>query len=451
MRTGIGFMFSWMCLLAVAGWTPVVGESAQEDPLAGIQVLDLANAERIALKNNPSLAAAAERVEQAKALVTQSRSSYWPQVAGSASYSSIWQDETSDVPGFSVSSPQEDYRVGVNATWLAFDGFSRKCSILQAKYGEDIQVRALWEAERGILSALASVYFGALLASENIAIAEADEAFNLRQLEEAKLRRQVGTGSLSDELNFEVRVNSARANLISAREDNRLALAALGRLMGLEAGIVPKGVALAALKEPPAEAMGPTDGSSLIERAWGDRPDLLQVELLVKQAEAGVRNAKGDYYPEAAVSAGVEGNRESSMGFEGEDFRETVSLSLSYDLFNGMRRKGRISEARATLREAEKNLMAAKVNVASEVQEALVNLEAAKEQLDLQTANARLVEKNRDLVEKEYTAGQTSLVRLNEAQRDLLTAQARLAVARVSRQQSWNALQLATGAKPKRP
>jgi outer membrane protein TolC len=63
----------------------------------------------------------------------------------------------------------------------------------------------------------------------------------------------------------------------------------------------------------------------------------------------------------------------------------------------------------------------------------------------LQRVNADLVRENRDLVEKEYLAGQGSLVRLNEAQRDLSTAQSRLALALVSLRQAWYGLQSETG------
>jgi len=63
----------------------------------------------------------------------------------------------------------------------------------------------------------------------------------------------------------------------------------------------------------------------------------------------------------------------------------------------------------------------------------------------LQRKNAKLVMQNRDLVEKEYQAGQASLVRLNEAQRNLTQAQGRLALARVGLRQAQKNLRASTG------
>ncbi len=48
-------------------------------------------------------------------------------------------------------------------------------------------------------------------------------------------------------------------------------------------------------------------------------------------------------------------------------------------------------------------------------------------------------------MEKEYNAGQASLVRLNESQKDLTTAQSNLALALVALRQAWVELETRTG------
>lgn len=97
------------------------------------------------------------------------------------------------------------------------------------------------------------------------------------------------------------------------------------------------------------------------------------------------------------------------------------------------------------LNEAEKNLENVKINVASEIHNTNARVLSAQKQLLLLRTNARLVQKNRDLVEKEYKAGVGSLVRLNEAQRDLTAAQVRLATAQVALRQAWYDLWSAAG------
>ena len=84
-------------------------------------------------------------------------------------------------------------------------------------------------------------------------------------------------------------------------------------------------------------------------------------------------------------------------------------------------------------------------SVAAEIRQDLALLAAAREQLDLQRETVKLVEENRDLAKNEYEAGETSLVRLNEAQRDLTTTYGRLAQALVAYHLANQRLMAATG------
>ncbi len=100
--------------------------------------------------------------------------------------------------------------------------------------------------------------------------------------------------------------------------------------------------------------------------------------------------------------------------------------------------------AGAAYAETQEDFYRVEINVQTEVRQALRKLIAAQDQLRLQRDNAVLVQEARDMIEKGYMVGQTSLVRLNEAQRDLLTTQAELALSRVNLRQAWNDLRTAT-------
>ena len=158
-----------------------------------------------------------------------------------------------------------------------------------------------------------------------------------------------------------------------------------------------------------------------------------------------MQSAVADFYPTLSLSGSYTGERVDDPSFEGDDFGNTVMLSLSYNLFAGGLTRARHSEAKMRLREVESDLQDARLTVTSEVLQTIARVGSAQEELALQQANTRLVRRNRDLVEKEYKAGVGSLVRLNEAQRDLTAAQVQLATARVALRQAWYDLQTATG------
>lgn len=430
------------------------GERAPAVDWGAIPVLDLETAERIALGSNPSLQAAAERVRQAAARVAEARSAYWPRLDAGASASRVdfaanYLGGLSVGPvfptGVELADPEDYYRAELAAGWLVFDGFGRKFSNAIARFGELESEASRQEARRLLLSAVATAYHGAQLAREETAIAKADEEFNLRQLEEAQARRRQGTGSLSDELNFEVRVNSAEAQRITAERGYQVALISLAELLGIPGGALPRGVEVAPLAAEEEHELSRPDPDSEVAAAHQRRPDVQLSAHILERTRASVGFARSGYYPSVNVSASVNGERANSGRFEEDDFGNTVALSLNYNLFDGGARRARVRVAKAAVSEAERNLEGTRVAVASDVRRALVQLRAAQEQLLLQRKNTALVERNRDLVEKEYAAGEASLVRLNEAQRDLTASRSRLALALVSLHQAWHNLETATG------
>ena len=427
--------------------------------LEKIQVLDLTTAARIAVADNPTLAAARARVEQAREVLNQARSAYWPRVDLTASgtrvttsdteyqgqasfYETIYQSSY----GTSYDQTLDYYKAGLAASWVLFDGFARKFNVAAATYGEQAATAAREDTRRLLLQSVTSAFLAAQLSLENIAIAKADEAFNHRQLTEAKLRYDVGTGALSDVLNFQVKVNTAQSNRIVAERTYQTDRIALAALLGVPRAHFPDHTHLAPLETVSPARMEQPQLEDLLETALSRRPDLARSDRAVQQAEAAAKAKKADYYyPTLSLSASYDGQRVEDLDFEDDDFGNTVGLNLSFNIFAGGLYRAQYQEAQARLSEAEKNSENARITIASQVQTNIQWVRSAQKQFLLQRKNAELVQKNRDLVEKEYKAGVGSLVRLNEAQRDLTAAQVQLALAQTALHQAWYDLKSTTG------
>ncbi len=435
------------------------------EALKGITILDLQTAAKISLAGNPSLTAAQARVLQARQVVKQAQSPYYPQIDAKVGYSRVdlsatemdTQRQSYDlirnlyppgtVPSFDsvYTNPEDYYSASLTATWLIFDGLAREFTLAAARYGEKASMAARDDAQRLLLSAVTIAYLQSQLALENVAIAKEDEAFNQRQLVESRLRYEVGTGALSDVLNFQVRVNSAKSARIQEEKGYRAGLASLAALLGLPEGRLPDHVSLAQLSPTTTRELAEPNSSDQVALALSQRPDLKRFDWGIKQADAGVKTARAGYYPTIAVSAAYEGNRAEDIDFEGDDFGNSVGVGVSWNLFAGGLTRARTSEARARLYETEKLRDDSRVKVASDIQKIITEIEANQGVLRLQVTNTDLVQQQRDLVEKEYRAGVGSLVRLNQAQRDLNVSQSQLALARVALRVSWYNLQAATG------
>jgi outer membrane protein TolC len=439
--------------------SPSAAKPAPAPDLNRIKVLDLETAQRTALAENPGLAAAAARVDQARERLLQAQGRWWPRIDAGGSYKREWlsdrksqdDEEVARIiqdffPDTSVTfeDPKETWKAEIGASWVLFDGFRRKFSIAAARYGEQESQMANEDSRRLLLSSVAASFYRAQLARENAAIAEADEAFNRNQLQAAQARYRAGTGSLSDSLNFEVQVNSARANLIRTRRQYEAALIGLASLMGLPEGKIPAHMDLRRLENETAGELQVPDADAQLDYARKNRPDLIQSLKNIEQQNALIGVARSGFFPIIELKGAVEGERENHF-LDEDDFGQSVSAVVTFNLFDGGTTLARYNEARFKLEEAKKAHKDLENTVTSDVLKALSELKASQEQLLLQRQNAALVQENRDLVEKEYRAGKESLVRLNEAQRDLNNAQVRLALALASLGSSWQGLRAATG------
>ncbi len=419
-------------------------------------VLDLKTAQRLALQGNPSLEAAQARAAQAREKVRQAWSRYLPRLEGSASASHVKpaenQGQAFPISGFSSSTSgtiptaREDiYRAGLNATLTLFDGFQREFTLAAARFHEQGSQAAYREAQRVLLSAVADSYFLAQLARQRRIIAQADEAFNDRQLKDAQARETLGVGSLSDVLNFQVQVNLARTQKIQADQEERVALTGLAALMGLPEGTLNEHTSLAPLEEPDSALLQAPSVQEALDDALRYRPDLKQARFALEAAQAAVGSAKSRFSPSLNLFGTLEGSRTNDASMKQDDFGSSVGVAVVVPLFSGGEDFFRVREAHQFKREAQKVLHQVRIDAAKEVQAAVAQILGAQEQFRLQKENAVLVQKTRDLVEKEYAVGQASLVRLTQAQRDLVQAQSQLAQSRIALENAWVRLHAATG------
>ena len=409
-------------------------------------VLDLDMAIAIALRDNPSIKAAEARVAQAQARRTQARSAYLPSLDSSAtaSVTTLSRSALSANP-LLLDRTFENYEASLLANWLVFDGLGRKFRTLAARSGLKGSQASLHEAQRLLLSGVASAYYTVQLARENIAIAQADREFNQRQLTEAQARRRAGSGSLSDELNFRVRVQTAQSAVVRADRDLHVARLVLLELMGVSDAEAPETLRVALLQLEEPGLMRAPDVDPLMENAQKARPDMMEARYLKEQTEAGIKIERSQFFPAVIAFASGDARRGDNAYFEGDDIASTVGVSITYNIFSGGRRRAAVSEAQAANEEVGHLVESIRIRVAAEVRRSLETLTAAQEELLIQRETTQFVERNRELVEREYRSGQGSLVRLNEAQRDLIAQRGRLALARVVLRQSWFDLKTATG------
>jgi outer membrane protein TolC len=418
-----------------------------------INILDLQTAQWIALAENANFAASTSRIGQAIAQKEQANSGYWPSIK--FSMAATHNDMSNDLyeqqllsarllnPLAEIDDPFENYSLQLSVSYVLFDGFLTKYQYLIAKLGYEISKVQHQEAKRLLLQQVANHFFRTQLARENVAIAQANIDFYAKKLEESKARQDIGTGSLSDSLNFQVQLNAAKTTLIQANESFQLALLDMADALGIPNFSTT--IKLSQLETEKSEELTPPDVKVYVDKAFNNRPDIGLYEKVIEQAKNQEKAAMAYNYPFLYINASYHGERTDNYNWQDDDFGNTVAANITYPIFSGGYYQSKVKQAQYRIKETEKSWQYITKKIDTQVRQAVTRVKAAQDQVDLQRDNAKLVQRNRDLVEKEYTAGQNSLVRLNEAQRDLITARSRLASALVSLHQAWQNLMAATG------
>ncbi len=406
-------------VLIIGLYHPVTADQGiSSDPLT------LEKAKQIAFENNPTIASAMEKINQAKESVSQARAGYLPSVTSSVGWN-YTEKTTNSSPIFD----ETQYSARISATQTLFDGFYTKYSVLAAQHNQGMNIASHEDKKRLLSWAVANAYLNTLLAEESIKTAQSDMDFNKKQEKDAIAKKTAGQGSYSDVLNFRTRVNTAASSLLSAQQDLNEAKTSLAALMGVKDAKFPNKFTMA-----PLGTISKTESlntESFFEDSLSSRPDLEAKLLSIKEAEANLESVKASYFPKVSLTASY-GANSGDYFLDDSDMGAAMEISVSFDIFSGGVRKSKQNQARSRKIELENNLADAKIDATADIRTSIQNIDTLRQQLALQGKNTELIKTTRDLVEKEYRAGQTSLVRLNEAQNDLVTAKGKLSMSKAS-------------------
>ena len=423
--------------------------------LEQLDLLSLAEAQRIALEHNPGYIASYHAVDAARMVLYQRRGEYFPVLSAAFGLANRHSWTGQVLRGTERSDSRTDTfttTTSVRADWLLFDGFGRLNRMRAASADLERQGELYGNSRRSLLLQVSKAYNAVLLAIENCRIADEDRKFQEESLRDARHKFDAGKVARSNVLNFEILRNSAEVRGIAAEYSREVALYALAVLMGVEEGMLPPSLKFESsygetFPELPADEV-------YLDAALAARPDLKAARAEVRRACFLVRLAYADYFPVVRAFADLSYNTSRNDHYAYSERRprsESNNLSFSYGLtadlliFNGLQRYNAVRERKAQLAAAELGLAGEWFAVVGEVRAACANYRKALKCAELYRRTRDLSLQQRDLVQNQYRTGYCEITRLNEAQRDLVSAEVNLATSRINILNAIAQLEYATG------
>jgi len=376
-----------------------------------------------ALASNGDLVIAAARVDEARALLAEARSFFWPRVDAVASATRQRNSERTAFSPPGIPNEFSTYRAALQVSYEA-DLFGRLRSNADAARAELEASEASREAVRLALAAqVARSYFSLRSLDEQVELTR--QTISLRENALGLQRRRLQGGVISE---FELRQLEAEAAVVraqlppleAAREREEVALTVL---LGRSPKQVFDGKVIVrqAYDEMPGPPAVP---SGLPSEILLRRPDLVEAERLLASANARIGVARAEMFP-SIVLTGALGSESSSLSnlFSGPSLIWSIAAGIAQPIFAGGRLQARTEAAEARERAALAQYQQAIRAAFGEVRAALIAQSRARETYDAESARAAALNETVRLARLRYRNGVASQLDVIDAERGLLEAQ----------------------------
>ena len=387
--------------------------------------------EQRALRDNPGVQAAAQRLLQAQAQLGVVRAGQAPNVSVSAGVSnSRTSSETSQglaLGGRSIEG--NNFSAGASLSY-ELDLWGRVRRVVEAA---DAGALAAQNDRDGVLlmlsSQVASSYWQLRGLDAELAILRSalDARREAQQLVEARFK-----AGLSNELDVSrarIERANAEADLHEVQRQRNTVEHALATLVGASPSQPLMASAGAQLPLPPNIPVGLP--ASLV----GQRPDLAASVAQLKAANAQVGVAEGAFYPALSLT--------SNFGFASEHLRDLASggarqfsigpLALSLPVFDGGRNRANLAHSTARYEEAVANHQTRLLTALREVEDALSDVQQRQQQGEVQAQSQQAASRALQVAQARYERGVSTYLDVIDAQRNSLGADRAAAQIRTQR------------------
>ncbi|MEM5788243.1 MAG: efflux transporter outer membrane subunit [Syntrophobacteraceae bacterium] len=371
-----------------------------------------------ALTNNKNVKIAAANIEQAAGVLTQTRSSLFPQLNYDATGTRQRASELGATPiSSAVPNPQTSWQLLAGANW-ELDLWGRVRRLSEAARAN---LFASEEARRGVILSLVSTTAGSYIQllglDEQLDIAKRTLETYAESVKLFELQFQHGQVSQMNVAQARSQYETALATIPQIEAQIAQTEIALSILLGRNPGPIRRGKSLFSLALPAIPAGLP---SEVLAR----RPDIIQAEQNLIAANAQIGAAKALYFPTISLT-GALGTSSSDLEnlFKGPARVWSYAGSITGPIFTAGAIAGQVQQAEAARTAALLNYEAAIQNAFADVERALVSCAKLGDQLDAQRQLVTTLQDYAYLARLQYDGGYSPYLTVLDAQQQLFPSE----------------------------
>jgi outer membrane protein len=408
---------------------------------------------KMAVETNPDLTASRNAVRSAKAVVLSQKGQFLPSASaslrgssthnGPSSPSYITRNDSTFYIRGNPASNSKSYSMGLDLSYTLFDGLQNVWGYLGSRASQ-------YQAEQEYISqrsnqvySIKNDYYQALENKKDLEVAQGAVKRSEELLKVFQEKYEVGSASKSDVLKQQVQYGNDQLTLVTKDNQFKTSL----NQLALDIGIDPK--SNFSVADIPVDKDQPVAAEAeLIAKASQNHPTLQALKASLDAYRYDVKSQWGAYMPRLSMNYSYGWNKElfgDVIKGGPYDHSGTLSMTLSYNIFDGFSREKNLKQAQIGLANTQASYAYTRNQIIKGVQDAYLAIKLAEETRKVTDETEKAASEDMDLVQAKYNLGSAALWELLDAQVSLSTAQFNKIAAEFSYYRALAGLQRAMG------
>lgn len=385
------------------------------------QRLSLEDAIKIALQKNTTLQQVENNISTYESTLLSSYGNFLPTIGASGSLG--WNRVETD--GFpSVESRSVSANVGADLT--LFDGLSNFANLSQSQNNLESAKLVLERFKQEIVYRTISLYYAVVETEQLLKVRNEDVKQQQKNLETIEERNRLGAVTLADVYQQQVQLGNAELEVIRTLNNLEISKSNLLYYLGLD---VLSRYEFAKDLTSEEKQFTQSDYESdynrineLVNQALYSRKDFRSKQLDLESAYNGVTIARSGHFPRLTGSADF-GSSSDSFDDLFTSKRYSAGLTLSIPIFSGFRVSNQVQFAEVRAMNTQLELSDLERKITQDIQQSLLDLQAANKALVVSEKNVRAAEENLKIEQEKYSLGAGKLLDVLIANTFYTTAQ----------------------------
>ncbi|HOV91552.1 MAG TPA: TolC family protein [Candidatus Kapabacteria bacterium] len=387
---------------------------------------------KTAIQNNYDLIVYKSALKAASSNKTSAFGSYLPSVQFTGGYSRTLNQQggrTVNVGGqiIPIGTPSPNsYSMGLNAGLNLFDGLYREANFRAVNYNYNA---ADLNLQQGIVNVKIDVYrkfFDYATKKEIVEMRRENFEQGKKELESIQAQNQAGVIPISTVYSKEADLGNLELDLAKAENDLNLSRANLLSTMGLDP-TMNVDFSIAEIKTDISqfdidEFRGRIGNfERMLQEALNMRYDYQSSENFMKSAQERINMSRSSYFPSLQLGGGWSWSNSEFNQFDTYG-RSYFGLNLSIPLFDGFSTNSNIEQSQYSLKQAEVQRLKLNQTIKTQVEQALLNLDASEKQIQIAQKAFKAADLNYKVLKSRFDVGSANITELIQANTQYLTS-----------------------------